>query len=446
MTTDAPIPQGTLKILNIEDITWDKRYRDDMGDLTDLAESIKDKGVLQPITVSTELVLLAGERRIRAALQAGLTKIPALIRKTSGELDAREVELYENVFRKDFAWMEQCALIQEIDRLYKDKNIEWSSRKTAQLLNKSVGGVSQAIQLANAAAIIPELGEYKTAHEAFKVLKKLEEDTIIHELAKRQHAQIHGNLPGLDRGLKTMLKIADANYCIGDVFEELAELRSSGLIHIIECDPPYGINLKGVKASKDSATATVHAYTEIDAADYNAFLVKLAKELYRVAGPHCWLLFWFGPTWWAEARSALKDAGWLVDDIPAIWAKEHGQTLQPELYLARGYEPFFVCRKGTPVMTKRGRLNVFHFPGVVSADKIHTTERPVPLIEEMLGIFGIPSSIVLVPFLGSGNTLRAAYNLGMKCFGYDVSTEYKEKFMLAVEEDVRALNSETNEE
>ena len=439
MTTDVPIPQGVLKILNIADITWDKRYREDMGELTDLAESIKDKGVLQPITVSTDMVLLAGERRIRASIQAGLTKIPALVRKSSGDLDAREVELYENVFRKDFAWMEQCALIQEIDRLYKDKNIDWSSRKTAQLLNKSVGGVSQAIQLANAASVIPEIGEYKTANEAFKVLKKLEEDTIIHELAKRQHSQVHGNMPGLDKGVKTMLRLADANYCIGDVFEELAALRTDGVVNIIECDPPYGINLTGVKASKDSATATIHSYNEIKQEDYHAFLVKLTKELYRVAGRHCWLVFWFGPTWWAEVRGALKDAGWAVDDIPAIWAKEHGQTLQPELYLARGYEPFFICRKGNPMMTKRGRLNVFNFPGVNSADKIHTTERPVELIEEILGLFGIPTSIVLVPFLGSGNTLRAAYNLGMKCFGFDISEEYKAKFLLAVEEDARRL-------
>lgn len=439
------IPQGTLKILNIADIVMGERFRANLGDIEALTESIKDKGILQPIAVSTDMQLLDGGRRLTAAIAAELTKIPALVIKSADELNAREVELMCNCFRKDFDWPEQCALISEIDRLYKEKEVDWSSRKTAQLLNKSVGGVSQSIQLANAIQVIPELADHKSASDAFKVLKNLEEETIIHELAKRQHAQVHGDMPGLTRGLQTMLKLADANYCIGDVFEELAALRSGGRVDIIECDPPYGINLKGVKASKDSVTATVHAYTEIDAADYNAFLVKLAKELYRVADRNCWLLFWFGPTWWAEVRSALKDAGWLVDDIPAIWAKEHGQTLQPELYLARGYEPFFICRKGNPVMTKRGRLNVFQFPGVTSSDKIHTTERPVPLIEEMLSIFGIASNIVLVPFLGSGNTLRAAYNLGMKCFGFDISNEYKAKFMLAVEEDTRKLNDAAEE-
>lgn len=446
MTTAVPIPQGTLKILNITDIVIGERFRSNLGDLEALTESIKEKGILQPIAVSTEMQLLDGGRRITAAIAANLSKIPALVIKSADELNMREIELMCNVFRKDFDWPEQCALINEIDRLYKDKDVDWSSRKTAQLLNKSVGGVSQMIQLANAVQAIPELADYKTAGDAFKILKGLEEDTIIHELAKRQHAQVHGNMPGLDKGIKTMLRLANDNYGIGDVFEELAALRSNGVVNIIECDPPYGINLKGVKASKDSVTATVHAYTEIDAADYHAFLVKLAKELYRVAGQHCWLVFWFGPTWWAEVRGALKDAGWLVDDIPAIWAKTHGQTLQPELYLARGYEPFFICRKGQPALIKRGRLNVFNFPGVTSADKIHTTERPVALIEEILGLFGVPISVVLVPFLGSGNTLRAAYNLGMKAFGFDISEEYKAKFLLAVEEDARKLNDAQAEE
>jgi ParB-like chromosome segregation protein Spo0J len=45
--------------------------------------------------------LLAGGRRIHAALAAGLTVIPALVRQVEDELDSREIELMENVFRKN---------------------------------------------------------------------------------------------------------------------------------------------------------------------------------------------------------------------------------------------------------------------------------------------------------------------------------------------------------
>lgn len=453
---EPTIPQGVLKVLNIEDITWDKRYREDLGSIEELAESMKEKGVLQPITVSTDMQLLAGERRIRAATLAGLTKIPALVRKSEGPIDAREVELIENIFRKDFTWAEEAALIQEIDRLYREKHIAWtakagggmqpgwSGRRTAELLNKSVSGVARSLQLAAAMEVMPELAEMKTADDAFKTIKKMEEQAITTELHSRQQASM--NSGGLDKGITVMLRMAQNNYCIGDSFVELAALRSGGMVHVIECDPPYGIDLTKVKASKDSIGSTVHGYQDVAAESYPAFLEKLAKELYRVANQHCWLVFWFGPTWHHEVYTALTKAGWQVDDIPAVWIKEHGQTLQPEIYLARAYEPFFIARKGQPVLVKRGRLNVFNYPGLQGTQKIHPTERPVELIEEILSLMGLPQSIVLCPFLGSGNTIRAAYNLGMKVFGWDISPDYKPKFMLRVEEDARRLTQADTEE
>lgn len=452
------IPTGTLKHLSIEDIQTDERYRKDFGDLEALAESIREKGVLQPITVSKNLKLLAGERRLRAAKLAGLTKIPALVRLTDGEIDAREVELYENVFRQDFAWHERDALIAEIDRLYKEKDINWSGRKTAQLLNKSVTDVARSIKMAKAVELLPELKEKGTAAEAQKVVAKLEEDAITHEMHKRQVDKLKALdgpvMPGapvvtdLQQTIARMLRMAESNYKVGDVFQGLSDLRTTGAVHLIECDPPYGINLKDKKAgAKDNIEADVlNAYQDVPPEQYKEFLDRLAKELYRVAGRDCWLVFWFGPTWHTEVRDALKGAGWKVDDIPGIWVKPAGQTLAVEHYLARSYEPFFMASKGSPVMVKRGRRNVFDYSGTAAKEKYHTTQRPLPMMEDLLGTFTMPNSIVLCPFLGSGTTIRAAYNLGMSCFGWDVSDAYKKKFMLAVEEDTRKLWKQELEE
>ena len=126
-----------------------------------------------------------------------------------------------------------------------------------------------------------------------------------------------------------------------------------------------------------------------------------------------------------------------MDEIPAIWVKPNGQTLQPELYYARCYEPFFVCRKGKPIMAERGRSNVFAYSG--ASNKYHPTQRPVELIEEILSTLSAGMDTVFIPFLGSGATLRACYNRGLKGFGFDLDGKYKDKFMLAVEEDTRKL-------
>jgi len=58
-----------------------------------------------------------------------------------------------------------------------------------------------------------------------------------------------------------------------------------------------------------------------------------------------------------------------------------------------------------------GRLNVFGYAGLTPSQKIHPTERPIALIEDILKTLAPPGTKVLVPFLGSGATIRAAFNL-----------------------------------
>jgi hypothetical protein len=126
-----------------------------------------------------------------------------------------------------------------------------------------------------------------------------------------------------------------------------------------------------------------------------------------------------------------------VDEIPAIWTKSQGQTMQPEIYLARGYEPFFMCRKGKPVMVERGRLNVFNFPGVAGTKKYHPTQRPTELIREIFTTIAAGRVQAFVPFLGSGATLLTCYEMGFQGFGFDLNGEYKNQFMLEVEKQTR---------
>lgn len=438
-----------MRYVKLSDINVGERFRTDFGDIDELVASIQDKGVIQPISLDSDLNLLAGGRRYEAATRAGLPTIPAIIRDYVEEVDSREIELIENVFRKDFTWQERAALTAEIDRLYKSKDQSWSGRKTAELLDKSVAGVARDLQLAKAIEVLPELGQAKTADEALKLLKKMEENAVVEELRNRQRksmeaSEVSGE-PDQPRGVKFTLKQAQDNYIISDVFTGMKSMKDNGSITVIECDPPYGIDLNDQKASKASATSNVHSYEEVEREAYPEFLTRLSKELYRVAGRNCWLVFWYGPTWHQQVLTSLREAGWEVDEIPAIWAKEHGQTMQPEKYFARCYEPFFLCRKGNPVMVERGKSNVWRHAGVAGAKKYHPTERPVKLIEDILSTLAAGISTVFIPFLGSGATLRACYNLGFKGYGFDLNGEYKDKFMLAVEEDARRNLNNTGE-
>jgi ParB/RepB/Spo0J family partition protein len=105
----------------------------------------------------------------------------------------------------------------------------------------------------------------------------------------------------------------------------------------------------------------------------------------------------------------------------------------PKLFeTAKTYEMFFIASKGNPTIIKQGRTNTFLFNQVHPTHKIHETERPRDLIKEILETFCLPGSVILSPFLGSGNTILAAKDVGMSAFGYDREKEYKDRFIVRV--------------
>ncbi len=412
------------------------RFRQDMGNIEELAQSIRDKGLLQPITIDTDMNLLAGGRRYEACGIAELDKIPCLVRETVDELDAREVELIENVMRKDMSWQEGAKLTACIQKLYEDKHGKQGSKtQTARALDKSNAYVTRSLQLAEAITEMPELEKCKNEDDVFKTMRKMEEKIVVGELRSRQTAEIKKKYSG------NYLKVADANYQIQDAFEGFDELRQlrkdmpgAGVFDLIEVDPPYGIDLQSAK--KGDITPELDKYNEVEAQNYDKFLYDLCQNLWQCAADDAWVIFWFGPTWHTEVFRALRRAGFMVDDIPAIWTKGSGQTMAPDLYLARCYEPFAIARKGSPQIRKRGQSNVFNIKPVPPEKKYHPTQRPMMLMRDILSTFAYPNAKVLVPFLGSGVTLRAAYASQCYATGWELNAENKDHFMLQVEQDI----------
>lgn len=93
------------------------RKRFDDGSIEDLTQSIREKGILQPVIVSSvgdgTFQLIAGERRWRAATRAGLKTIPAFIKDVSSQ-DAIEIALIENIQREDLNPIETAEAFQRL--------------------------------------------------------------------------------------------------------------------------------------------------------------------------------------------------------------------------------------------------------------------------------------------------------------------------------------------
>lgn len=119
-------------------------------DLSDLIASVKEKGVLQPILVRTRkevntdtinYELVVGERRLRAAQQAGLAKIPAIIKELT-EIEMVEWALIENIQRSDLNVIEEALAYK---RLMDDFSL--THEKIADKVGKSRSTITNALRL-----------------------------------------------------------------------------------------------------------------------------------------------------------------------------------------------------------------------------------------------------------------------------------------------------------
>ena len=120
------------------------RQRFDDAKLTELAESIKNHGVIQPIVVRKrggQYEIIAGERRWRAAQKAGLTEIPAVISDAAAE-DTLTIALVENLQREDLNPIEEA---EAFHRLH--ESLGYSQLEIAEAVGKDRTTVANSLRL-----------------------------------------------------------------------------------------------------------------------------------------------------------------------------------------------------------------------------------------------------------------------------------------------------------
>ena len=101
----------------IKDIKVRKRIRRELGDIDSLSESLRQYGQISPIVISKKNQLIAGERRLEAAKRLGWRTINAIISERSGELERLELEVEENMQRRDFTADETAEASKRLYRL-----------------------------------------------------------------------------------------------------------------------------------------------------------------------------------------------------------------------------------------------------------------------------------------------------------------------------------------
>jgi ParB family chromosome partitioning protein len=142
----------------------------DEESLTELADSIREHGVLQPILVrpsGAQFELIAGERRWRASRMAERETIPAIV-VDFDEVTALEVSIIENLQREDVSPLEEAAMFRKMTEAF-----GYSVRQLAQKVGKDKGYIENRLRLADAPADIRELVSLRkdTISHAYELMK-----------------------------------------------------------------------------------------------------------------------------------------------------------------------------------------------------------------------------------------------------------------------------------
>lgn len=103
--------------LPLDEIRIKKRVRQDMGDLKQLMESLQEYGLMNPIIVNKKNELIAGHRRLEAARLLGWQLIDARVMEKTGAVYNLELEIEENVRRKDLTDEELNEALRRLEKL-----------------------------------------------------------------------------------------------------------------------------------------------------------------------------------------------------------------------------------------------------------------------------------------------------------------------------------------
>lgn len=123
--------------------------------------------------------------------------------------------------------------------------------------------------------------------------------------------------------------------------------------------------------------------------------------------------------------------------IPLVFRKNYSaQVLKANMRVVLNCEyGLILYRDKLPKFNNDGQMifNCFDWTRELGAERLHPTQKPIPLLERIIRIFTDPGDVVIDPCAGSASTLRAAYNLGRKAYGFEVNKQFynaaKEKML-----------------
>lgn len=413
---------GKFKSFPISSIIANRpdRQRRELTGIDELAESIFRIGLINPIVVTPDGVLVAGERRYTACKQLGWTSIPVQFTTDLSDYELQCIEFEENVKRVDLPWQDQTLAIAGFHKLKASNETEWSQTKTAAALGLDASTVAKHLSVATE---ISAGNEKVAGADKFSVARNIVE--------RNNERKKTTTLAAVDSAIKIGLGVDPESESAAPPpipilncdFHKFQEAYDGPKYNLIHCDFPYGINVADAPRQN---SAIVDHYD--DSADVYWFLCeRLAACMENLVAESAHLIFWFSMDKYQQTLEMLETMGWLVNPFPLVWGKSDnaGVAPDPQRGPRRIYETAFFASRGDRKLTQAGtKGNYFAYPG--SRDgAIHVSEKPRPVLKHFLSMVCDEYSLVFDPTCGSGNALKVGLELNANAvLGLELSEEF----------------------
>ena len=209
------------------------------GALDELAESIRQHGILQPLSVRRRdnvYELISGERRLRAAQLAGVTDIPCILMRMD-DLESGMAALVENLQRQDLDFIEEAQGIR-----YLLDHFKMSQEQAARLLGKSQSSVANKLRLLrHTPAVLEALREAGlTERHARALLRLPDENSVL--AAIREIARQNMSVARTERYIENLLSTSTAKKrgasvgaFLNSLTQNLQKIQLSGIPAVSEC-------------------------------------------------------------------------------------------------------------------------------------------------------------------------------------------------------------------
>ncbi len=415
-----------IKELPLKDIIIKERNREELGDIDSLAMSIHKHDLLHPIIVTKGHVLIAGRRRLEAHRRLGLDTILVKVqgKEELSELEMKEIELDEDIRRKDLTWQERVRAVRGLDQIkkkilgasVKGHGGGWGQSQTAQHLGMSIGSVNEDIQLAAAMEEHPELIKAKNKSAAMRLLRDIKERRLIARIAAT-----------------TKIRADVKAYSNGDGLVGMKGVKD-GTVDMVFMDPPYGKDLTMKKEVGDD----ILPY-EDGSYDVLNLLDLVFKESFRVLKDNTVMMVWFDIRHYNALVKLAEEVGFSVCAQPIVWCKGGGGGVLPNTsYYAMNTEYILHCQKGTRPLNKKGKPNFFLADRVPPKQKLHPTQKPSSLLRTIIEQHTLPGELVVDPFAGSASTIIASWECGREALGWELSEDYYGRGIVNIQDHIKA--------